>query len=132
MSGHVHIHALLMPTMFVIYRADDGELVRMPGDQRDVLAKMDTRRSGLDVFEFTPNFRRRLRFGVKRLVMTHATPGIEDNAGPCLGATVPARDSMEKKLGRLNPAIATPERRKSLLVWFRWLNIKILISLSTA
>ena len=46
-----------------------------------------------------------------------------------LGADVPARDSMEKKLGRLSPAIATPERKNSLLECCR-LNLGILIRIN--
>ena len=89
MSGHVHIHALLMTALLVIYGADDGELVRMPGDQRNVLAKMNTRRGGLDGPEFTANFRRRPRLGVKRLVVAHATPRVNDDTGLRLAPSLP-------------------------------------------
>ena len=81
MACHVYVHALLVATLFVIYRAYDRKLVRMFRDQRDVFAKMNARGGGLDMLKLATKFRRSLRLRVKRLEVAHAAPRVNNDAG---------------------------------------------------
>ena len=57
------------------------QFIRMFGDQRDVLAKMNARRGSFDVLEFAPNFSRRFRLRVKGFIVAHPSPSVDDDAG---------------------------------------------------
>ena len=50
-------------------------------EQGYVLRKLDTRCRGLDWLELAADIDRSLRLGVELLVLTHATPSVEDDAG---------------------------------------------------
>ena len=63
-----------------MHRPHNGELVRVLGQHREVFAEMNAGRGGLDVLEFTADFRGRFRLGVERFVMAHATPRVDDDA----------------------------------------------------
>ena len=81
MPGHVDVHALLVAAKLVVDGADDGQFLGMFGHFRQVFAKSHTRCRSRNVAKWTPNVSRGIRLGIKRLVMTHPAPGVDDDAG---------------------------------------------------
>ena len=69
---------------------DDGELFGLLGHQRDVLARAVARGGGLNGSEGATYFSGSSHFGIKRLMMTHPTPAIDDDTVFRLPTTRPS------------------------------------------
>ena len=81
MAGQGGVHALLVTSVLVVYRAHHGELLGMLGDHRNMLAKLDAGGGGGDGLELSAEGCGRIRLGIEGLVVAHAAPGVYDDAG---------------------------------------------------
>ena len=66
--------------MFVVDRTHDCQFFGVFGQQREVFTEMDSRCSSLDMLKFAADFSGCVWFGIERLIVTHATPGIDNDA----------------------------------------------------
>ncbi len=81
MGSHTRIHALLVPTMFVMQRTHNRQLIGVPGHQRNMFGIMDPRRRRGDGCKFAPQFRGSVWLRIPRLKVTDPTPAVNDDTG---------------------------------------------------
>ena len=81
MPCEADVHTALVRPLVVMERPDDGQLLGVLRQQRQVLAILDARRSRGNRLELSPNIGGSIRLRVKRLVVAHAAPGIDHDAG---------------------------------------------------